>query len=102
MQAKTLIGEGKYDLRCMHPSLCTAEFLRSEMQRFLNDKELDQLDRLRQDTELAEVDGLVKCPFCDFAAICPPVEQDREFRCQGLECRCLSTTSLLTVLTLNI
>jgi E3 ubiquitin-protein ligase RNF216 len=90
MQGKTLIGEGRYDLRCMHESGCQAEFIRSEMTRFLTEKELDQLDRLRADKELAELDGLVKCPFCDFAAICPPVEQDREFRCEFPECKSLT------------
>ncbi|RPA78594.1 hypothetical protein BJ508DRAFT_329072 [Ascobolus immersus RN42] len=86
MQGKTLIGEGRYNLLCMHESGCQAEFIRSEMKRFLTEKELDQLDRLRADKELSDVEGLVKCPFCDFAAICPPVEQDREFRCEGPEC----------------
>jgi TRIAD3 protein (E3 ubiquitin-protein ligase RNF216) len=35
----------------------------------------------------AEIEGLVKCPFCDYAAICPPIEEDKEFRCENPECK---------------
>ncbi|KAI9842188.1 MAG: hypothetical protein M1837_007401 [Sclerophora amabilis] len=46
------------------------------------------LSRLQQQEELrmAEIEDLTKCPFCDFAAVCEPVEVDREFSCQAEEC----------------
>jgi TRIAD3 protein (E3 ubiquitin-protein ligase RNF216) len=46
------------------------------------------LARLQQEEVLrvAEIDGLVQCPFCDYAAICGPIEEDKEFRCQNPEC----------------
>lgn len=34
--------------------------------------------------------GLSHCPFCDFAAICPPVKVDWEFRCGNPECEKIS------------
>jgi TRIAD3 protein (E3 ubiquitin-protein ligase RNF216) len=82
------IGQSRYKLRCMDGSGCTAEFSRQQVQRFLDDKTLAALARIQQDDEIrmAELDGLAKCPFCDFAAICPPVEIDREFRCRNSEC----------------
>jgi TRIAD3 protein (E3 ubiquitin-protein ligase RNF216) len=48
------------------------------------------LERLQQEEALrvAEIDGLVQCPFCDYAAICGPIEEDKEFRCQNPECMC--------------
>jgi E3 ubiquitin-protein ligase RNF216 len=86
------IGQSRYKLRCMDGSGCSAEFSRQQTQRFLDDKTLAALARIQQDEEIrmAELDGLTKCPFCDFAAICPPVEVDREFRCRNLECERVS------------
>src|SRR5699024_6031984 len=40
--------------------------------------------------EAAGIEGLHECPFCDFRAICPPVEEDREFRCFNPECEKVS------------
>ena len=36
--------------------------------------------------KLANVDGLENCPYCDFAAICPPVKIDKEFQCRNPDC----------------
>ncbi|KAH0545580.1 hypothetical protein FGG08_000411 [Glutinoglossum americanum] len=82
------VGQSRYKLRCMDGSGCTAEFSRQQIQRFLDDKTLSALERIQQDDEIrmAELDGLTKCPFCDFGAICPPVEVDREFRCRNSDC----------------
>ena len=46
------------------------------------------LDQIQQQTDLreAEIEGLETCPFCEFAAIVPPAEVDKEFRCQRDEC----------------
>jgi len=35
---------------------------------------------------LAGIENLETCPFCPYAAEYPPVEVDKEFRCQNPEC----------------
>lgn len=86
--ANTDIGNSRYGLRCMDGSGCTATFSRQERERFLDPKSIEKLERLQQQDEirLADLQNLCTCPFCDFAAICPPIEEDREFRCHNPEC----------------
>ncbi|KAF3911915.1 hypothetical protein ABW21_db0207934 [Orbilia brochopaga] len=86
--AETEIGQQKYKLVCMDASGCKKEFPIQEVKRFCDEKMLEALERLEQRDVLrkAEIDGLSECPFCDFAAILPPVEADREFRCQNPDC----------------
>ena len=76
----------------MDGSGCKAEFAKEQIQRFLDQKTMDTLERLQQQDEirLADLDDLTSCPFCDFAAICAPVEEDREFRCANPECEKVS------------
>ncbi|KAK4693198.1 hypothetical protein P7C71_g4153, partial [Lecanoromycetidae sp. Uapishka_2] len=82
------IGNSRYELRCMHESGCTATFSREQKPRFLDAKSIEKLERLQQQDEIrkAELPNLSTCPFCEFAAICPPIEEDREFRCHNPEC----------------
>jgi TRIAD3 protein (E3 ubiquitin-protein ligase RNF216) len=51
-----------------------------------------KLDALQQQDEIsrASIEGLESCPFCEFKAICPPVEEDREFRCCNPSCEVVS------------
>lgn len=51
-----------------------------------------KLDSLQQQDEIvkAGLDGLEDCPFCEFKAICPPPEEDREFRCLNPDCEKVS------------
>lgn len=46
------------------------------------------IGRLEQEEAIrvAEIDGLVKCPYCDYAAICESIEVDKEFRCANPDC----------------
>ncbi len=76
----------------MDSSGCKAEFQREQVLRFLDEKTLKALDRLKQQDDIrqAALDDLVNCPFCDFAAICPPVDIDREFRCHNQDCEKVS------------
>lgn len=86
--ANTDIGNSRYGLRCMDGSGCTATFSRQERERFLDAKSIEKIERLQQqdDIRLADLQNLCTCPFCDFAAICPPIEEDKEFRCHNPEC----------------
>ena len=88
----TEIGNQRYKLNCLDDSGCTATYSRKERQRALDPKSFDTLERLQQQAELklANMAGLENCPFCDFAAICPPVQTDREFRCRNPECEKIS------------
>ncbi|KAL8716594.1 MAG: hypothetical protein Q9225_006084 [Loekoesia sp. 1 TL-2023] len=90
--ANTQIGLSRYVLVCMDGSGCKESFSRQERERFLDTKTIEKLERLQQQTELREADlpNLETCPFCDFAAICPPIEIDREFRCSNPECEKVS------------
>ena len=76
----------------MDGSGCHATFSREQKQRFLVAKSIETLERIQQQTELrqAELPNLSSCPFCDFAAICPPTSVDREFRCRNPECERIS------------
>ncbi|KAI9713416.1 MAG: hypothetical protein M1820_000798 [Bogoriella megaspora] len=55
----------------------------------VNDAVLHKLDRLQQQEEIkaAGLNNLEECPFCDYQAVYPPVEVDREFRCENFHCK---------------
>lgn len=87
--AENEVGNGRHRLACMDGSGCKSEFSHREMLRFLDEKTLTALSKIEQEDALriAEIDGFVTCPFCDYGAICAPVEVDKEFRCQNSECK---------------
>lgn len=86
------IGKHKYKLVCMSGDVCAATFSPAERRRFLDEKSLEALERMQFQAEVKEagLEGLTNCPFCDFAAICSPVEIDKEFRCENPGCRKVS------------
>jgi TRIAD3 protein (E3 ubiquitin-protein ligase RNF216) len=90
--AKTQIGLMKYKLQCLDTSECKATFARWQLGEALGPSLMGKLDHLQQQDEIeqAGLDGLENCPFCDFKAICPPVEEDREFRCYNPSCEAVS------------
>ncbi|GES60235.1 RING finger protein [Aspergillus terreus] len=90
--AETQIGLMKYELRCMDVSDCDANFVHLELEMALGSALLGKLEALQQDDEIrrANLTGLESCPFCDFKAIYPPVEQNREFRCLNPSCEIVS------------
>ena len=90
--AKSQTELSRYKLACMDGSGCKAEFNREQKHRFLDSKTIDLLERLQQQDELrtADVADLERCPFCDYAAICPPIEIDKEFRCSKPDCERVS------------
>ena len=82
----------RYKLSCMDGSGCKAEFTRTQIYRFLDEKMIDLLERLQQQDELrsANLANLETCPFCDYAAICEPIEADKEFHCCKPDCERVS------------
>lgn len=59
---------------------------------FLGEKTKIALERNEQESNLrlAGIENLASCPFCPFAAEYPPVEIDKEFRCQAPDCEKVS------------
>ncbi|PYH43976.1 E3 ubiquitin-protein ligase RNF216 [Aspergillus saccharolyticus JOP 1030-1] len=90
--AKTQIGLMRYKLQCFDGSGCQAQFDRHGLRHALGKKIMDKLDALQQQDEIqqAGLQGLESCPFCDYHAICPPVEEDREFYCLNPDCEVIS------------
>lgn len=101
--AEVEIGKSKYELFCMSTDKCSAgfstdqrsvpspwHFLSTNMDRaqFLDDNTRVALERNEQEANLrlAGIENLASCPFCPYAAEYPPVEVDREFRCQAPDC----------------
>jgi TRIAD3 protein (E3 ubiquitin-protein ligase RNF216) len=59
---------------------------------FLDENTIIALGRNEQEAVLrmAGIENLASCPFCPYAAEYPPVEIDREFRCQAPDCEKVS------------
>ncbi|PWY89012.1 hypothetical protein BO70DRAFT_158549 [Aspergillus heteromorphus CBS 117.55] len=90
--AETQIGLMKYKLQCMDTSGCQESFSRTQLEKALGSPLMKKIDSLQQQDEIeqAGLEGLEGCPFCDFKAICPPVGEDREFRCSNPTCEVTS------------
>lgn len=73
---------------CFADPTCGGKFTRQQLQECLIDTTFDRLEHMQQmqDLESAGLD-LDECPFCDFKQICPPVDEDKEFRCLNPKCR---------------
>lgn len=90
--AETQIGLMKYQIVCFDTSGCKAGFGRSQLEQATGEAIMRKLESLQQQDEIAKagLDGLEECPFCEFKAVCPPVEDDREFRCCNPDCDIVS------------
>ena len=87
--AKSQIELQKYEILCMDTNHnCKAGFSRGSKRSCLDPQTLEKLENIQQKAELREAGlaDLVHCPFCNFGGLCPPVEIDREFRCEGPNC----------------
>jgi TRIAD3 protein (E3 ubiquitin-protein ligase RNF216) len=85
---ETEMGQSKCRPVCFASTECKGTFTRQQLQRVLSDKTFERLEHMQQQQDLAAagLDFLSECPFCDFKAECPPVDVDREFRCQSTKC----------------
>ncbi|KAF7886075.1 hypothetical protein EAF00_010178 [Botryotinia globosa] len=90
--AETEIGNSKYLLVCMSTDGCEAGFSLEQRNQFLDELTIVALERNEAEAVLrmAGIENLASCPFCPFAAEYPPVEVDREFRCQAPDCEKVS------------
>lgn len=90
--AETAVGLSKYHLGCMSVDGCNASFSLDQRRVFLDDKLTTALELIEQEAVLrmAEIENLATCPFCPYAAEYPPVEENKEFRCENPDCRVVS------------
>lgn len=90
--AETEIGNSKYELSCMSTDGCEAGFSLEQRNQFLDELTITALERNEAEAVLrmAGIENLASCPFCPFAAEYPPVEINREFRCQAPDCEKVS------------
>jgi len=68
---------------------CTSGFDRDQREFFIDRKSRIALERIEQEAmlRLAGIENLETCPFCPYAAEYPPVEENKEFRCQNPGCK---------------
>lgn len=82
------IGDSRCRPVCFADTNCGGCFTRKQLQECLDQRTFDRLEHMQQQEDLAAAGlDLDECPFCDFKAECPPVEEDREFRCLNPKCR---------------
>ncbi|KAI6851343.1 hypothetical protein KC327_g16427 [Hortaea werneckii] len=87
---KSEVGESRCRLLC--PSGCGSGFAPNQL-NLLEDKQLlEKFAELEQEEAIrdAGLEDLEECPFCDYKAILPPIEEDFEFRCANPECEQVS------------
>jgi TRIAD3 protein (E3 ubiquitin-protein ligase RNF216) len=87
-QIETQMGLSNCRPKCFGVDNCEGTFTRKDLQKVLSDKTFERLEHMQQleDLAAAGLDFLSECPFCDFKMECPPVEVDKEFRCQNKKC----------------
>lgn len=74
-------GKGSIELRCMDTSGCESWFSRDQLEKSLSSRVMKKYDELQAAIvlEKAGLDGLCKCPQCEFQASLP--ESESVFRC---------------------
>ncbi|KAJ3908568.1 hypothetical protein F5879DRAFT_316503 [Lentinula edodes] len=84
--AENLLGAHNINIICMDQSECKLLFPVSELRRFLSDKLLELYERVKQrkEIEMAGLEGLEECPFCEYKCV---IENPNEklFRCGNEE-----------------
>jgi hypothetical protein len=97
---KTEIGDSRCRVLCT--AGCGAGFEPAQLNLLADKKLLKKLADLQQEKDIrdADLDDLEECPFCDYKAIMPPIEENFEFTCANPECekvscrRCKFTTHI--------
>ncbi|KAJ4361630.1 hypothetical protein N0V95_001707 [Ascochyta clinopodiicola] len=85
---ETEMGQSKCRPVCFASTECKSTFSRQQLKQVLSDRTFERLEHMQQQEDIAAagLDFLSECPFCDFKMECPPVDEDREFRCQSTKC----------------
>ncbi|KAM0716061.1 hypothetical protein Q7P37_008575 [Cladosporium fusiforme] len=87
---KSEIGESRCRVLCT--AGCGSAFEPAQLNLLSDKKLLAKLADLQQEKDIrdAALENLEECPFCDYKAILPPIEEDFEFRCANPECEKVS------------
>ncbi|EDO43053.1 predicted protein [Nematostella vectensis] len=82
---ESVFGQGKATLMCM-TSECNSSFPLSQLKKTLPENILSKYeDRLQEEAlSLAEMEDLVRCPSCEFAAVLP--SGNKVFKCLNQKC----------------
>ncbi|XP_022085000.1 mucin-17-like isoform X2 [Acanthaster planci] len=82
---ESVYGQGKAHLTCMTDG-CDSSYPRDQLEKCLSANDMAKYDeRVQEESiQLAGMDGLVRCPHCDFAAVLDP--GDKVFSCQNTDC----------------
>ncbi|XP_071797787.1 uncharacterized protein [Asterias amurensis] len=82
---QAVYGQGKALLMCMTDG-CDSSYPRVQLEKCLKSKDLVKYDERVQEEciQLADIEGFVKCPSCDFGALLDP--GDKVFKCQKSGC----------------
>ena len=88
-QIETQMGQSRCRPQCFGVDDCQGTFSRGQLQQVLSERTFERLEHMQQQEDLkaAGLDFLSECPFCDFKMECPPVDVDKEFRCENTKCR---------------
>lgn len=89
--ASTLLGSHDPNIVCMDQSGCKLPFSVSELRRFLTPGLMELYDRVKQrkEVEMAGLEGLEECPFCEYKVVIEN-EEEKLFRCERRECGAVS------------
>jgi hypothetical protein len=87
---KTEVGDSRCRVLCT--AGCGAGFEPAQLNLLADKKLLQKLADLQQEQDIrdANLDDLEECPFCDYKAIMPPIEENFEFNCANPECEKIS------------
>ncbi|KAL6251858.1 hypothetical protein RBB50_002068 [Rhinocladiella similis] len=87
--ANNQVGMMKHEMRCMDGDGCTAHLSNEHVGKAVPILTFDRLEMNKQQAEVmaAGIDGLEKCRWCDYQAICDAVEKDPVFICLNPECK---------------
>ncbi|KAJ3829988.1 hypothetical protein F5880DRAFT_1607038 [Lentinula raphanica] len=84
--AENLLGAHNVNINCMDQSGCKLPFPESELRRFLSEKLWELYNRVKQrkEIEMAGLEGLEECPFCEYKCVIENPEE-KLFRCGNEE-----------------
>lgn len=87
---KSEIGDSRCRVLCT--AGCGAGFEPAQLNLVSDKQLLQRLADLQQEKDIREanLDDLEECPFCDYKAIMPPIEENFEFHCANPECEKVS------------
>ncbi|GAA6016088.1 hypothetical protein JCM10207_004439 [Rhodosporidiobolus poonsookiae] len=82
-------------LRCLADNTCEASYLPEDTNKFLDGAQMEQLEKIRRQKDVAVLkgEGLLQCPFCDYAALYEDADDLTYLDCYNPDCArrtCLS------------